>query len=272
MDVAWSLDPTLTPRFDPADAVAITPGGGRLGGLYGGALDSRLIEHAAAKPTEARILEVDLNAIEADALGLVPGSVIRVFTAPADALPEGVWGHLLERQPIGLRAAMDDGRLSAIELVSDVSESTVTFADGTVTTTWSPTPTLVVMGPGPIAAALAQAAQFMGWKIEHTPNAEAGVALATSLSSIDSIVVIGHDVEGTGRVLQAALGSQAGYIGSIGPEALQVARGDWLAYRGITDTSRVIGPAGIEIGAKRPEEVAIAVVAQIVAVRNAAVA
>ena len=46
VDVAWNLDTPITPRFDSADAVAITPGGGRLGALLGGALDSRLIEWA----------------------------------------------------------------------------------------------------------------------------------------------------------------------------------------------------------------------------------
>ncbi|MCH1435813.1 MAG: hypothetical protein L7U56_09090 [Acidimicrobiales bacterium] len=36
------LDPQQVPAFDVTDAAAITPGGGRLGSLLGGALDSRL--------------------------------------------------------------------------------------------------------------------------------------------------------------------------------------------------------------------------------------
>ena len=79
---------------------------------------------------------------------------------------------------------------------------------------------------------------------------------------------MGHETEAVGRVLQAALGSRVGYIGSIGPAALQEDRGDWLAYRGVTDTSRIHGPAGFDLGATSPEEVALSVICEMISVRN----
>lgn len=271
VDVVWNLDPGRAPRFDPADAVAVTPGGGKLGGLLAGAIDSRLIELASARPAEGRVVDVELDPIEAEAVGVEPGTHLRILLAPADTLPEELWDHLIDRTPVGLVADLDGDRVTATRLVDPDGVGggeggPVTFADGSITTRWRPNPTLVVMGPGPVADAVARAGAFLGWQVESHPGPEAAVGLAATLSPIDGIVVVGHDVEATGRVLLAALGSRSGYIGSIGPMALQEARGDWLAFRGVTDVDRVRGPAGIDIGARRPEEVAIAVVAEMIAV------
>ena len=79
---------------------------------------------------------------------------------------------------------------------------------------------------------------------------------------------MGHDIEGIGRVLLAAVNSRAGYIGSVGPHSIQAARLDWLAYQGVTDTNRICAPAGIDIGARTPSEVAVSVLAEMIAVRN----
>jgi xanthine dehydrogenase accessory factor len=92
--------------------------------------------------------------------------------------------------------------------------------------------------------------------------------LTTRLSSADAVVVMGHDVETSSRCLQVALDSDAGYIGALGSRAMQQARADWLAYRDVTDLSRVHGPAGLEIGASTPEEIAVSIAAQIVSARG----
>lgn len=122
-----------------------------------------------------------------------------------------------------------------------------------------------------MADALGRAAEFVGWSVERTTGAEQAIGLAAMMSPIDGLVVMGHDTESVGRVLEAALASRVGYIGSIGPDSLQRDRGDWLAYRGVTDTSRVHGPAGFPIGAVTPEEVALSVVCEMVSVLSAAV-
>ena len=269
VDVAWNLDPGLTPRFDPADAVGITPGGGKLGTLFDGAIDSRLTELAAAKPSSGRIHEIELNPIESEAVGVAAGTTVRILTAPADALPGHLWDLLGDRQRVTLVAELDNDIVAATTIsVDGAGESAVVFEPNSVTTIWSPRATLVVMGSGPMADALAQAGDFVGCNVQHCAGPEAAIGLAGTLSPLDGIVVTGHDIEGTGRVLLAAVNSRAGYIGSVGPQSIQAARLDWLAYRGVTDTGRICAPAGIDIGARMPSEVAVSVIAEMIATRN----
>ncbi len=66
-----------------------------------------------------------------------------------------------------------------------------------------------------------------------------------TLSPIDAVVVMGHDVETAGRALQGALESNVGYIGSIGSPRMQELRNQWLAYRGVAWDDRVRGTCRI---------------------------
>ncbi len=268
VDVAWSLDPEQVPTFDPTDAVAITPGGGRLGSLLGGALDSRLVELSLTGANEARVVTCELDGIESSALGVPQGTVVRIVFAPAEVLPEEMWEPLLEREPVAIVAAKEDDRLSEIRFVAPQGSTGFSLDDEQLSANWAPTPSLVLFGGGPMADALSHAAGFVGWSVDRVSGADHAIGVAANLSAIDGIVVMGHDTEAVGRVLQAALGSRVGYIGSIGPSSLQEARGDWLAFRGVTDTGRVHGPAGFPIGARTPEEVAVSVVCEMLSVRE----
>jgi xanthine dehydrogenase accessory factor len=49
---------------------------------------------------------------------------------------------------------------------------------------------------------------------------------------------------------------------------MQEARADWLAYRDVTDLSRVHGPAGLPLGGRTPAEVAVSIVAEILDERS----
>lgn len=259
--------PRCHAAFRPERGGCDHPGGGRLGELLGGALDSRLVEVAAAKPSSGRVIDIECDTIEASQLGVEPGTHLRLMIAPAESLPAALWDHLLERDRIELTCHLDGATMTdaALMPVTGAAQASVAVSEDAVVTVWSPRCTLLVMGGGAMAGAVADAGEFMGWNVVAMPDPDAAVGLAATLSPIDGVVVVGHDIEATGRVLHAALGSRAGYIGSLGPEAVRSARDDWLAYRGVAETTRISSPAGLPIGAEAPREVGIAVIADMIA-------
>ena len=83
---------------------------------------------------------------------------------------------------------------------------------------------------------------------------------------LDKVVVLSHDQALAGPALAAALGGRVGYIGALGSRRTQQARTDWLADRGITQLDRIYGPAGLDIGANAPPEIAVSIIAEALAV------
>lgn len=277
VDVAW---PVSAERLDvdPAtDAVAITPGGGRIGGLLGGALDGHLSELAAGVPERGRVVDLTVSELDASIAGLPHAGSVRCALVPAEALPEQLWSALQAREPVCLALVVDGDDVVAaslyrsqdldtapegiVELFGE-SGSTTTMVDDQIATLLRPVPQLVITGGGPIASAVADTAALLGWQVVTEPDPQMASGVIAGLSALDSVLVIGHDVEASSRALAAALESPVGYIGALGSAEMQRQRADWLAYRGITDLSRVHGPAGLDIGARAPQEVAVAIVAE----------
>jgi len=257
------------------DAVAFTPGGGRLGQLAGGAFDGLLADHAARQLTRGRRIQHVVTAIEAPLCGLDEGTQLDFFIVPADQLPSDIWPELLANRPVGVSATLEGDEIIAVRLSTpDTAEGRVAellrggspgVADEgeLVHPVFAPIPRLVIAGGGPFAEALADQARLLGWRVAVETRPEMVAGLAATLSDTDAIVVMGHDVESSSRCLMSALEGQAGYVGALGSAAMQQARADWLAYRDVIDLSRVHGPAGLPLGGRSPAEVAVAIVAEI---------
>ena len=79
-----------------------------------------------------------------------------------------------------------------------------------------------------------------------------------------------HDPKLDDPALKIALPSEAFYVGALGSRATQEQRRQRLLAAGIheTDLAKLHGPIGINLGGHTPEEIALAVMAEIVAVRN----
>ena len=121
-----------------------------------------------------------------------------------------------------------------------------------------------MVGDGQLAEALAANAALLGWSCV---NAE---PLPDELSAADNVVVLSHDLAVSGRALRTALASDAGYVGALGSRHTQAARADWLRTEGVPDEAiaAIHGPVGLDIGARTPAEIALAILAEIVAVRR----
>lgn len=287
VDLAWIVDGDAFALRDRNDVLAITPGGGRIGTLLGGAADAALLERVRHTPTDApgRAVDVVVSDLDAMIAGLPHGGTVACLLVPARDLPDHVWELLIERQPIGLVTQIDDGAIAATTLITREAidsapdaapsgaaelfarkQSGTAVHGSTVLTVFWPVPRLVIVGSGPVADALASAAALIGWQTDITNDAATATGMIAAAAPIDAVLVAAHDLELAGAALVAALSSDAGYVGALGGARMQAQRADWLAYRGVTDLSRVHGPAGFDIGADTPAEIAISILAEALAV------
>lgn len=278
-DVAWLLDWDGVEVANPSDAVAFTPGGGQVGSLLGGALDGPLGDYAG-RLEGGRLLTLEVDDVAAMIAGLPSRGTALCLMVPAEVLASGLWDLAGARQTVCVVCRLDGDEVVAAEAytadnIGDAGQAAAAFfesgASGSTVTedevisVFRAVPQLVIVGDNPVVEPLAQLAGVVGWQARVvTERAAAGGIIAT-LSNLDKVVIAAHDLEFAGTAMMAALESRAGYIASLGGRHMQENRADWLAYRGVTDLGRVHGPAGIDISASTPAEIAVSIMAEAIA-------
>ena len=126
-----------------------------------------------------------------------------------------------------------------------------------------PVPRLVLFGSTPAVRALARIGEAMGYRVELTDNNSQGLGSATLRETHVLVAMMGdEDVE----VLQRVLASDPAYVGVIASRKRFEQVRDTLLARGVSRAAleQVAAPAGLDIGARTPEEIALSVMAQIV--------
>jgi xanthine dehydrogenase accessory factor len=128
-----------------------------------------------------------------------------------------------------------------------------------------PTPRLLVLGDTPVALALASIGERSG--LDVVPVA-AGVDLG--LGEGDVAVVVASHGRGEEDALVQALRSSVPYVGLVASRRRGAAVVEELRGAGLSDVqlARLHTPAGLDIGARGPEEIALSILAEIVAVRR----
>jgi xanthine/CO dehydrogenase XdhC/CoxF family maturation factor len=151
-----------------------------------------------------------------------------------------------------------------------------------------PPPRLFILGGGHDAVPLAALARAVGWDVMVClPHARPvarerfrdvrGYVFGDGDDIRDAIdasyrafaVVMNHQFEQDKASLAALVGSRAAYIGMLGPRHRTV---KMLAELGIAGDARLHAPVGLALGAETPEEIALAIVAEVQAVRMQAAA
>ena len=153
---------------------------------------------------------------------------------------------------------------------------------------YGPPPRLLVYGAIDTAEALCRGAKLLGWTTivadararfatrERIPSADELLvawpdeAIATVQPDVGTaIIVLTHDDKFDLPMLQAALASEAFYIGALGSRRNQERRRGLLLEAGVPerDLERINGPAGLDIGAESPAETALSMLAEMLAVR-----
>ena len=153
---------------------------------------------------------------------------------------------------------------------------------------YAPPPRLLVYGAVDTAEALCAAARLLGWKT-IVADARAKFATRARIPSADelivawpeealaqvapdhatAVVVLTHDDKFDIPTLQAALATEAFYVGALGSRRNQERRRERLLEAGVPEEAldRISGPCGLDIGADTQEETALSILAEILAVR-----
>lgn len=124
---------------------------------------------------------------------------------------------------------------------------------------------LLIVGDGPVTRAMVPMARALEWTVvvaNDMDEVEAGLVVA------GAVAVLAHHEAIDAPTLRAALACEIGYIAAMGSQKTQRRRADWLAEHGITDLSRIHTPAGLDIGADTPPEIAISILAELIGVRR----
>ncbi len=130
-----------------------------------------------------------------------------------------------------------------------------------------PSPQLVVIGRSPAAEALVAMGESLGWRSRRVDDEEGAIDLG-SVTERDFVVVAtqGHYDE---VALESALATPAGYLGLVASHKRADAVIEYLRSRGSTDEAltRIHAPAGLDLGSIDHVEIAVAVLAEIVALK-----
>ena len=87
---------------------------------------------------------------------------------------------------------------------------------------------------------------------------------------LQSVAVLTHDPKFDEPTLKVVLSREVGYVGAVGSRKTKEERDERLRKQGLTEEQigRIHGPIGLNIGATSPEEMALAIMAEIVATRH----
>jgi xanthine dehydrogenase accessory factor len=276
----------------PGAVLAVSERGDVVGSLTGGCVEPALYDEArgvlAGEPPRLRTFGIeDEDAFEA---GLPCGGAVHVFVSELERdLVRSLATAVRLDEPIALALSISGPEIGAQQLVS-VDGRTESALEGDVFfLPLLPRPRMYVFGAVEHAAAVARVGGFLGYHVtvcdarprfltrERFPEADELVIAwpdeflrTVPVDERTAICVLTHDHKFDVPLLQAALATPAGYIGALGAKRTNAERAEHLRAAGVSEEAlaRIHAPIGLDIGARTPEEVAVAVPAEIVSLQR----
>jgi xanthine dehydrogenase accessory factor len=270
--------------------VAIRDDGQVVGSVSGGCVEDDLIDKiknqsiAAQKP---ELITYGVTNEEATRWGLPCGGTLQLVMEPlretsgVAELLRRIGGQQLVKRHLDMesgRATLEPGRWQ------DVLE----FDGRVLSTVHGPRWRLVLIGAGQLTRYLAEMARMLDYHVividprdEYAAGWDlAGVAIdrgmpddvvrELNLDGHSAVVALTHDPKLDDLALMEALKSGAFYVGAIGSKKNNDARRERLKEFDVSaeEIARLRGPVGLYIGSKTPPEIAVAIIAEMTAVRH----
>jgi len=274
--------------------MALAEDGAVVGSVSGGCIEDDLIARHSrvgqqAMPTGAPArVKYGITADEAHRFGLPCGGTLELvleFDPDAGQLAELV--QRLEGGQLTQRIVhLSDG---AVMLEAAHAPAELTIDDARLVNTFGPEYRMLLIGAGQLAEYLATMASFSGFAVTlcdpreeyrgawSLPNVHLSTKMPDDAVAAfrpdrrSCVVALTHDPKLDDLALLAALESEAFYVGAIGSRRnAQARRERMIEHFDQTPESlaRLRGPIGLYIGSKTPPEIAVSVMAEILAVKN----
>lgn len=279
----------------PGSLMAINSRGETVGSVSGGCIEDDLIFRireygirtvcASLTPVTVRY---GISAEEAHRFGLPCGGTVELVLEPVSTHSK-LAELLLACQQRRSTERLLDLKSGNVELREGRRDGTPHLTETHLTTYLGPQARLILIGAGDLARFISQMALSLGFEVivsdpreEHRTNWHMdGVVVSHEMpddlilrikpDARTAVVALTHDPKLDDLALIDALQSDAFYVGAIGSRRNSALRRERLHEHfalSQTDLDRLHGPAGLYIGSKTPAEIALSIMAELVAAKN----
>lgn len=278
--------------------------GHMVGSLSGGCVEDDLLEkltNGEIAADKAQFFEYGISAAETERLGLPCGGHLSIIVEPVPAndqtVDQSINPSITEFQLLCQTLEQRKCVRRTVNLVTQQTQVTPVEShqaliwnelDQILTQTYGPQFQLFIIGAGMVGKYLAQMAQLLDYEVTVCdPRKEmldqfevAGTRLINDMPDdavrnhaqdrATAIVALTHDPRIDDMGLMEALTTDAFYIGALGSKKTSSSRRERLKALDLTDAqiNQLHAPIGLPIGSKTPPEIAIAILAEITAVRK----
>ncbi len=278
--------------------LACNDSGSIRGSLSGGCVEDDLLDKLRAGELAhdgPQFFEYGVTTEETERLGLPCGGNLQVVVEPLHIAEQSkahfaqIAQHLADRKCITRTVELSSGAFSA-QAAERFKPLHWDEASKTLSHTYGPRYQLFIIGAGMVSGYLAEMAQNLNFEVTVCDPREhlladfnvSGVNLVCEMpddairkranDAQSAIVALTHDPRIDDMGLMQALETEAFYIGAMGSKKTSIARRERLKMLDLSDTmiDRLHAPIGLPIGSKTPPEIAVAIIAEIIAVQKKA--
>jgi xanthine dehydrogenase accessory factor len=269
---------------------AIRDDGMVVGSVSGGCVEDDMIDRVRKKDLVGDTpvtTSYGVSAEEARRFGLPCGGTLELVLEPLGAQSglDELLARVERHELVVRRLHMDTGRA---EIALGKWSDQLKFDGETLLSVHGPHWRLLIIGAGQLSKYLAQMAQALDYQVTvcdpreeyadtwDVPGAQLtrgmpdDVVIELNPDAHTAVVTLTHDPKLDDMALLEALKSPAFYVGAIGSKKNNDARRRRLADFDLSqrEIDRLHGPVGLKIGSKTPPEIAIAILAEMTAIKN----
>lgn len=273
----------------PGALLALRDDGLVVGSVSGGCVEDDLIDRVrhGERVDKPSVIRYGVSREEAARFGLPCGGTLRLIQEPL--LDAGWAREVLDRTAAQqLIARTLDLETGAVTIEAARRDEAFSFDGRVMRAVLGPRWRVIVIGAGQLSRVFAQMAiavdfhviccdpreeYHLTWDVPNTEFSKEmpdDLIARLGLDAHSAVVAVTHDPKLDDLALLEALQSDAFYVGALGSRGNTAKRKERLAMFDLTpeQIGRLHGPIGLDIGSRTPAEIAVSIVAEMVAVRN----